>query len=204
MIGGIDSGVGYDQPRMRFTREELDACIGASVPDLAGDGMRLLFVGINPGLWTAKTQTHFAYPGNRFYPALHRSGLTSDLVDVNVPMSIEVRQDLVRRGLGITNIVNRATARADELSRPEIVAGGERLVEFVDRWQPRIVAILGITVYRVAFADRNAQRGLQTSRIGGVELHVLGNPSGLNAHETVDSLAEAFSDLARRSGLNPA
>jgi len=189
---------------MRFTREELDACIGGSVPDLAGAGMRLLFVGINPGLWTAATQTHFSYPGNRFYPALNRSGITSELVDVNEPMSNELRQDLVRRGLGITNIVNRATARADELDRAEIVAGGKRLVEFVGRWQPRIVAILGITTYRTAFADRSAKRGLQPSLIGGAELHVLGNPSGLNAHETVDSLAMAFADLAKRSGLNAA
>ncbi len=189
---------------MRFTRAELEACVGRSVPDLAGKGMRLLFVGINPGLWTAATQTHFAYPGNRFYPALHRSRITPELVDVKVPMSDEVRRDLIRKGVGITNFVNRATARADELEKAEIIEGAKRLVEFVDRWQPRVVAILGITAYRIAFADRKAKRGLQTSRIGQAEIHVLGNPSGLNAHETVDSLAVAFSDVARRSGLETA
>jgi TDG/mug DNA glycosylase family protein len=185
----------------RFSREELESMAGASVPDLIGPGVRLLFVGINPGLWTAATQTHFAYPGNKFYPALHRSGLVPHLIDVHEGMTDGDRADLVARGIGITNIVNRATARADQLDRPEIEVGGARLRELVAGRRPAVVAILGITTYRTAFGRPLARRGLQPEGLAGAELHVLGNPSGLNAHETVDTLAEAFADLGNRAGL---
>lgn len=186
----------------RFTRAELQAFVGATVPDLIGPGVRLLFVGINPGLWTAATGTHFAYPGNRFYPALHRSGLAPRLIDVHAGISDEERAELIERGIGITNVVERATARADQLSRAELVAGGERLTAFIEQCSPRVVAVLGITAYRAAFGRPRAMRGLQEEQLSGAELHVLGNPSGLNAHETVDSLAEDFAELGRRAGLD--
>jgi TDG/mug DNA glycosylase family protein len=187
----------------RFSRQELERFVGVSVPDLAAPGMRLAFVGINPGLWTAATQTHFAYPGNRFYPALHAGGLTSYLVDVHEGMDADDHAYFVGRGIGITNLVDRATARADELGKDELVTGGERLVSFVERWQPKVVAVLGITAYRTAFRLPGASRGLQEEPIAGAEVHVLGNPSGLNAHETVDSLADAFAAVAARAGLAP-
>lgn len=184
-----------------FSRVELEKFRGATVPDLIGDDCRLLFVGINPGLWTAATQTHFAYPGNRFYPALHAGGVTSYLVDVYGGMDAADHDYFVDRGIGITNLVNRATARADELTRQELVEGGARLVAFVERWQPKVVAVLGITAYRTAFRQPRATRGLQPEGLAGAELHVLGNPSGLNAHETVDTLAAAFAHIAARAGL---
>ena len=118
---------------MGFTRAELQAYRDGVVPDLVGEGMRLLFVGINPGLWTAATQTHFAYPGNRFYPALLAAGIINTLPDFARGMTDAERAALLERGIGISNLVNRATARADELSRDELRAGGERLRATVRR-----------------------------------------------------------------------
>ena len=136
---------------MRFTRAELESFRDAEVPDLLGPGTRLLFAGINPGLRTAATQTHFGNPGNRFWPALHRAGILPDPVDVSDPMTDEVRAALVARGIGISNLVRRATARADELTAAELHEGAARLVELVERVRPRVVAVLGITAYRTAF-----------------------------------------------------
>ena len=118
---------------MRFTRAELESYRGAEVPDLLGPGTRLLFVGINPGLRTAAIQTHFGKPGNRFWPALHRAGILDEPVDVTDPMTDEVRAALVARGIGISNLVRRATARADELTAAELLEGAERLVALVER-----------------------------------------------------------------------
>ena len=136
----------------RFTRAELESFRDAEVPDLLGPDVRLLFVGINPGLWTAATQTHFAHPANRFYPALLRAGIIAR------PDRRRGRDDgrgpgrLTARGIGITNLVRRATARADELSAEELRAGGEALVAMVARVQPRVVALAGITAYRTGSA----------------------------------------------------
>lgn len=121
----------------RFTRAELESFRDAEVPDLVGDDLRLLFVGINPGLWTAAVQTHFAHPANRFYPALLAAGIIERPIDPAAGMTDDDRARFVGRGLGITNLVRRATARADELSADELREGGTRLVEHVAGWRPR-------------------------------------------------------------------
>jgi TDG/mug DNA glycosylase family protein len=185
----------------RFTRAELQSYRGAEVPDLLGPGLRLLFVGINPGLWTAATQTHFAHPVNRFYPALLAAGIIAEPVDAASGMTDADRERFVRRGLGITNLVRRATARADELTRAELVEGGAHLAEVVATYEPAVVAVLGITAYRSAFGHPKATTGRQPDGLGSAQLWVVPNPSGLNAHETIASLAEAYAGPARAAGI---
>jgi TDG/mug DNA glycosylase family protein len=189
----------------RFTRAELESFRDAEVPDLLGPDVRLLFVGINPGLWTAATQTHFAHPGNRFYPALLRAGILLDPIDAGAGMTDADRAAVTARGIGITNLVRRATARADELSAEELRAGGEALLATVARARPRVVAVAGITAYRSAFGVRRAALGRQPEPLPdswtGAELWVVPNPSGHNAHETVASLAEAYATPARAAGI---
>ena len=184
-----------------FTRAELETFRNAEVPDLLGEDVRLLFVGINPGLWTAATQTHFAYPGNRFYPALLKAGIIERPIDPAAGMTDEDRAYMKARGIGISNLVHRATARADELTMDELKAGGEQLRALVDRIQPTVLAMAGITSWRQAFADRTATVGEQPTRWGATRVWVVPNPSGLNAHETVDSLARAYAEPARAAGL---
>jgi TDG/mug DNA glycosylase family protein len=185
----------------RFTRDELEACRGMEVPDLLGDDVRLLFVGINPGLWTAATQTHFAHPANRFYPALLLAGIITHPVDPSAGMTDDDRDHLRSRGIGITNLVRRATARASELSDDELREGGRDLEALVDRVRPRVVAVAGITAYRAAFSMRGAAPGRQPVDLNGSELWVVPNPSGLNAHETIATLAEAYAEAARAAGV---
>ena len=188
-----------------FTRAELESFRDAEVPDLLpGPGdppVRLLFVGINPGLWTAATQTHFAHPGNRFYPALLQAGIIERRIDPT-GMDDEDRAHLRSRGIGITNLVRRATARADELTRAEQQAGAVELQRTVEQVAPRVVAMAGITAYRIAFGRPKAVAGRQPEEIGRVaEWWVVPNPSGLNAHETVASLAAAYAEPARAAGI---
>ncbi|AXH97783.1 mismatch-specific DNA-glycosylase [Ornithinimicrobium avium] len=194
-----------DPSRRSFTRDELASFRGAQVPDLlATDGgtpLRLLFVGINPGLWTAATQTHFAHPGNRFYPALLTAGVIDRRVDPSAGMTDDDRAHLRGRGIGITNLVRRATARADELTAAELREGGERLRETVRRARPGVVAVAGITAYRSAFGVRGAVAGEQPEPFEGARLWVVPNPSGLNAHETVATLADAYAGPARAAGV---
>jgi TDG/mug DNA glycosylase family protein len=173
----------------RPTRADLAAAADATIPDLIGPGLRVLFSGINPSLYSAATGHHFARPGNRFWPALHRSGFTTRQLHPSEQF------ELPAQGLGITNVVARATARADELSRDELVAGGAILAELAGRWRPGHLAVLGVTAYRTAFARPKASMGPQPETIGGVPVWVLPNPSGLNAHYTVDTLAAAFAEL---------
>ncbi|WP_262104303.1 mismatch-specific DNA-glycosylase [Arthrobacter sp. Marseille-P9274] len=186
---------------MRFTRDELLSYRDATVPDLLGPGLRLLFVGINPGLWSAATGTHFARPGNRFYPALAAAGITDHLIDAGSGMADADRGQLVARGVGITNIVARATARADELAAAELRDGADRLAAKVGSLGPRVVAVAGITAYRVGFGRPKARLGRQPETIAGAELWAVPNPSGLNAHESVASLADAYRAAARAAGL---
>ncbi|CAN5841205.1 mismatch-specific DNA-glycosylase [soil metagenome] len=186
---------------MGFTRAELEAFRDAEVTDLVGPGLKLLFVGINPGLWTAATNTHFAHPGNRFYPALLRAGIIDRPIDRGSGMTDDDRRHLVDRGIGITNLVARATPRASELSAGELRAGGERLGRFVAEHQPQVVAVAGITAYRSAFGRPKAMTGRQPIDLSGAELWVVPNPSGLNAHETVDSLAAAYRAPAASAGV---
>ena len=185
----------------RFTRAELQSFRGTEVPDLLGTDVRLLFVGINPGLWTAATQTHFAHPVNRFYPALLRAGIIEHPIDPSAGMTDEDRDLLRGRGIGITNLVRRATARADELTRDELRAGGRQLEELVHRVAPRAVAVAGITAYRHAFGHPKAVLGRQPEPFARAELWVVPNPSGLNAHESVETLAAAYAEPARAAGI---
>lgn len=188
----------------RFTQAELQTYYGASVPDLlpADDQpLRLLFVGINPGLWTAATQTHFAHPLNRFYPAIFRAGITTRPIDASAGMTAEDRDYFRDRGIGFTNIVRRATAKASELTNAELKEGGAELFSLVARRKPAVVAIAGITAYRTAFNRPKAKQGLQPEPLAGAELWVVPNPSGLNAHETVPTLAAAYAEAARAAGL---
>lgn len=192
-------------PRRTFTRAELESFRDAEVPDLLPTephhDLRLLFVGINPGLWTAATQTHFAHPGNRFYPALLRAGVIDEPIDPANGMTDADRDRLRERGIGITNIVRRATAKASELTNDELREGGARLTELVSVRRPRVVAVAGITAYRTAFGFPKAVSGRQPADLAGAELWVVPNPSGLNAHETVETLAEAYAAVGRAAGL---
>jgi double-stranded uracil-DNA glycosylase len=185
-----------------FSREELERFRDREVPDLVGDAPpRLVFVGINPGLWTAATQTHFAHPGNRFYPALHQAGLTDRVLDRAAGLGDEDRRQLTARGIAITNLVARATAKASELSREELRAGGAALVERVGTWRPAVVAVAGVTAYRAAFGMPRAQLGPQEERLAEAELWVVPNPSGLNAHETTASLAAWYRRVGEAAGI---
>jgi TDG/mug DNA glycosylase family protein len=158
-------------------------------------------VGINPGLWTAATGAHFARPGNRFYPALFRAGITDRLIDASAGYRAEDLAHLADRGIGISNICHRATARADELGREELLAGAERLDALVRERRPPVVAVLGITAYRMAFGQPRARAGRQPSPWPDTELHVAPNPSGLNAHASIDDLAGAYRAIAEAAGI---
>jgi len=182
-------------------RADLEQFVGATVDDLIGPGLKLLFVGINPGLWTAATGAHFAHPGNRFYPALAEAGITDYRIDAADGYSDADRDHLIERGIGVTNFVERATATAAELERDEYREGAERLVKNIEAWQPPVVAVVGIGAYRTAFKLPKAKAGRQDVDLGGAKLWVLGNPSGLNAHETVGSLAKAYREPAEAAGI---
>lgn len=187
--------------RRTFTREELLTYRDATVPDLVGDDVRLLFVGINPGLWTAATQTHFAHPGNRFYPALLRAGVIDRPIAQAAGMDTDDRRHLLDRGIGISNLVNRATVRAAELNGVELREGARRLVANIAAWKPAVVAVAGVTAYRVAFGQPRADVGRQPESLAGAELWIVPNPSGLNAHETIDSLAATYREVAIAAGV---
>jgi len=187
---------------MGFTRAELAAYRGGTLPDLAGPDVRLLFVGINPGLQTVAVQAHFGRRGNRFYPALYRAGIVDRLIDASAGFVSDDRAHLEARGVGITSLVANATARADELSTAQLIAGADALAERVAGIRPRVVAMLGITAYRVAFARPVAVVGRQSETLAGAELWVAPNPSGLNAHATLASLAAAYREIAIAAGID--
>ncbi|MDD9207564.1 G/U mismatch-specific DNA glycosylase [Georgenia sp. 10Sc9-8] len=173
----------------RPTAADLAAASERTVPPVIAPGLRVLFCGINPGLYTAWTGHHFARPGNRFWPALHRSGLTPR------QLAPAEQDELLALGLGVTNVVERASATAAELSPAELRAGGERLVSEVENYRPQWLAVLGITAYRTAFGLPRATIGPQEQQVGATRVWVLPNPSGLNAHYTPAQLADRFSDL---------
>ncbi len=156
---------------------------------MVADGLRVLFCGINPGLTTAATGHHFARPGNRFWPVLHLSGFTPRR------LAPAEQAELLTYGLGITNVVARATARADELTPEEYAEGGRLLTAKVARLRPRWLAVVGVTAYRAAFRERGARVGPQERAVGGSRVWVLPNPSGLNAHWTAATMAEEFARL---------
>lgn len=173
----------------RPTKAQLAAAHGTTIPDVIAPGLRVLFCGINPGLYSSATGYHFARPGNRFWPALHAAGFTPRRLDPGE------QQELLGYGLGITNLVARATARADELTVAELREGGVRLARKVERYRPRCLAVVGITAYRTAFGHPKATIGGQADSIGETTVWVLPNPSGLNAHWTPVTLAQEFATL---------
>lgn len=180
-----------DGAEPRPTPGEIAAAAGRRVPDLIAPGLDVLFCGINPGLYSAATRHHFARPGNRFWPALCDGGFTDTLL-----RPWEERR-LLRVGLGITNLVARATAAADELTPEEFRSGRRRLAAKVRRYRPDCVAVLGIGAFRTAFERPRAVVGLQPERLGGSAVWVLPNPSGLNANHQRADLARAFRALRR-------
>jgi TDG/mug DNA glycosylase family protein len=175
----------------RPTREELERARDGTVPDVLRPGLRVVFCGINPGLYSAAVGHHFARPGNRFWKALHASGFTAEL------RTPQEERALLREGLGITNLVRRATTAASELEDEELRAGARSLRRKVRRVGPRAVAVLGVTAYRAAFARPEAELGPQPESIAGALVWVLPNPSGLNAHHQLDDLTRRFADLRR-------
>jgi TDG/mug DNA glycosylase family protein len=152
---------------MGYTRAELESYRDATIPDLVEPGVRLLFVGINPGLWTAATGTPFSRPGNRFWPALVEAGILLRLPRYAEPLSDADRSMILGAGLGVSNLVARATARADELSREELRAGAAALTERVAAWRPRAIAVVGLTAYREGSRTRKPSRGGRTTRSPG-------------------------------------
>lgn len=175
------------------TKEQLLAATEKTVRDVIARDLRVLFCGINPGLYTAAVGHHFARPGNRFWPALYAGGFTDRL------LSPFEERELLKSGYGITNVVPRTTASADMLTKDEIVAGGERLRAKVLRYRPRILAVLGVGAYRSAFNQPKAIIGRQDDRIGDTLLWVLPNPSGLNANYQAADLARLFRELRNSS-----
>lgn len=171
------------------SRADLAAAISLTVPDVIGPDLRVLFCGINPGLYTAAIGHHFGRPGNRFWPVLHASGFTPRQF---APWE---EQALLPLGLGITNVVSRTTAAAAELGDDEIVRGGRALAAKVERYQPEVLAVLGVGAYRTAFGVRQAAVGPHHHTIGTTRVWVLPNPSGLNANYQRDALTALFAEL---------
>lgn len=173
------------------TTLQLRQAASRRIPDVIGPGLRVLFCGINPGLYSAYMRQHFARPGNRFWPTLHAAGFT--------PTCLSPAQQgaLLALGCGITNLVPRATAAADALLRDELAQGARRLARKVERYRPRVLAVLGLGAYRSAFGQRNAPVGLQDHAIGVTQVWVLPNPSGLNAAYQSADLARLYADLRR-------
>ena len=173
------------------TKQQLIDAHGKTLPDVIAPDLRVLFCGINPGLYTAAVGHHFARPGNRFWPALYRSGFTDRLVS---PFE---ERELLQSGIGISNVVPHATASAAELTRDDFVAGGQRLTAKVKRYRPKIIAILGVGAYRHAFDKPKAIIGEQPERIHDARVWVLPNPSGLNANYQLPELVKLFKQLRR-------
>jgi double-stranded uracil-DNA glycosylase len=173
------------------TRAQLATAHDKVLPDVLAPDLKVVFCGINPGLYSAAVAHHFARPGNRFWPALFAGGFTPRVYS---PFE---DHDLLAIGYGLTNLVPRASAAADELSRDELLAGAAALTLKIERHQPRYLAVLGVGAYRAGFDRRKATLGLQDERIGGTRIWVLPNPSGLNAHYTGPALGEMFAALRR-------
>jgi TDG/mug DNA glycosylase family protein len=179
--------------KAKITKADLLAAVNKTVPDLIAPNLNVLFCGINPGLYSGVTGHHFAKPGNRFWKVLHNSGFTEKQL---LPSN---EHELLKNGYGITNVVERATATAAELAPEEFVAGGQKLVEKIKRFQPKYLAILGIGAYRTAFNRPKTVLGLQTEQIIRTHIWVLPNPSGLNAHYQINDLVKVYSELRQAS-----
>jgi TDG/mug DNA glycosylase family protein len=173
----------------RPSKDELKAAYGTTIPDVLSLNLQVLFCGINPGLYSGAVGHHFARPGNRFWRALHLSGFTDRVL---APFE---DGELLRYGCGLTNLIERATATANELAPAELIEGGSRLIKKVDVYHPRVLAILGFGVYRTAFGQSRVNPGRQERMIGSTAVWVLPNPSGLNAHYQIDDFIELFQEL---------
>jgi TDG/mug DNA glycosylase family protein len=168
------------------TKKDILAAAGKTVPDVIGPGLRVLFCGINPGLYSGAVGHHFARPGNRFWPTLHAAGFTDRL------LSPFEENELLKQGYGITNLVDRATATAAELSNEELIQGRQRLAAKIAHYRPRVLAVLGVGAYRTAFQRPKARLGRQDETIAGAMVWLLPNPSGLNAYYQLPDLAALY------------
>ena len=177
------------QRRFKPSREEIAAAAGKTVPDLIAPDLKVLFCGINPGLYSGVVRHHFARPGNRFWRAIHEAGFTEKR------LAPEEEAQFLALGYGITNLVERASLAADELSKEELKAGAERLEAMVRRLRPKWVCFLGIGAYRTAFSRPKAAFGLQPQTLADALVWVLPNPSGLNAHFTPKGLSQIFGEF---------
>lgn len=180
--------------KLKPTKEDLRDAINRTTEDLIDDDLKVLFCGINPGLWSGATGFHFARPGNRFWKALHLGGFTSRVLHPSE------EHELLENGYGITSFCKRTTARADELTAEEYVAGGKLLVKKIERFKPKFLGVLGIGAFRTAFKQPKAQLGLQQEKIGSAKVWLLPNPSGLNAHYQLADLAKLYGELRRAAG----
>lgn len=185
-----------------FTRAELEALRGGTIPELVSPYTRLLFVGFNPGLRSVAVQAPFALRSNRFWPTLYRAGILDRVVNASEGLGDDDRAHLFERGVGITSLVREATARADELTTAQLVAGAEELTERVSSLRAGVVAILGITAYRIAFGRPVVLPNPQVDRIGPSAAWVLPNPSGLNAHASAAALATTYREAAVAAGID--
>jgi len=173
------------------SKEDLREAINLTTEDLIDFNLKVLFCGINPGLYSAATGFHFARPGNRFWKALFLAGFTEHLLHPSE------EYELLERGYGITSFCKRTTARADELTTAEFVEGGKLLVKKLEKYKPQTLAVLGITAFRAAFRQPKAKLGLQEEKIAGIDVWVLPNPSGLNAHYQVEDLGKLFKQIPK-------
>ncbi len=170
------------------TKEDLRDAINRTTEDLIDYNLKILFCGINPGIWSGATGFHFAKPGNRFWKVLHLAGFTDRILHPSE------EHELLELGYGITSFCKRTTARADELTTAEYVEGGKALVRKIEKYKPKTLAVLGIGAFRTAFQQPKAKLGLQDEKFGKTRVWLLPNPSGLNAHYQANDLAELFSE----------
>ena len=173
------------------SKEDLRDAINRTTEDLIDYDLKVLFCGINPGIYSGATGLHFAKPGNRFWKALHLGGITNRILKPSE------EDELLELGYGITSFCKRTTARADELTKRELIEGGKVLIRKINKYKPRELAVLGIGAYRTAFEKPKAVIGLQTEKIGTTNVRLLPNPSGLNAHYQVEDFGRLFSELTK-------
>lgn len=187
----------------RPVREELASFTDATLDDVRGPDPVLLIVGINPGLWTAAVNAPFAHPGNRFWPALAGAGITPWQVDASRGLAPADEAMLIQRGIAMTNLVPRATARADALTQEELRAGAGRITALAEEIRPQVVVVVGITAHRVAFHVKRATLGRQPEDLAGAQLWVLPQPSGLNAHAPLPVLIDWWRQVGDVTPLRP-
>ena len=171
------------------TKEDLRDAVNRTTEDLIDYNLKVLFCGINPGMWSGATGFHFAKPGNRFWKAIHLAGFTDRILHPSE------EHELLENGYGITSFCKRTTARADELTTEEYVAGGKLLIKKLEKYRPKTLAVLGITAFRLAFQQPRAQLGLQKEKLAGATVWILPNPSGLNAHYQLNDLARLYGEV---------